>query len=119
MSWKRELGHQLRDARKAARLTQGQLATRLNVSRQMICRYEAGRDAPAVEVLALAATTLGVEFQVLGLRINSQETPARPPLRPLPRQLSLKFNKARSFPHAVVRITPRKGRILITADIPA
>jgi transcriptional regulator with XRE-family HTH domain len=119
MHWKRDLGNQLRVARKAARITQSELAEHLNVSRQMVCRYESGSAAPAFDVLALAATVLDAEFQVLGLRITVQETSGRLTLQSMPRQLSFQFNKSRSFQHAVVKITPHKGRILITADIPA
>jgi len=119
MNWKLDLGRQLKEARKSAGLTQDGLATRLGISRQMICRYETGRDSPAIEVLALAAAELRVEFQVLGMRISSQEMPTRSDLRSLPKQLNFQFNKSRSFQHAIVRITPHKGRILITADIPA
>jgi transcriptional regulator with XRE-family HTH domain len=119
MQWKLDLGRQLKEARKSAGLTQRALATRLSISRQMICRYEAGRDAPAIEVLALAAAELDVEFQVLGMRISSPDMPYRAALRSLPKQLNLQFNKSRSFRHAIVKITPHKGRILITADIPA
>jgi transcriptional regulator with XRE-family HTH domain len=119
MDWKFDLGRQLREARKSVGLTQGQLAVRLNISRQMVCRYEAGSAAPAFDVLASAVTILGAEFQVLGLQITSRETSGRPTLQSMPKQLSLQFNKSRSFEHAVVKITPHRGRILITADIPA
>ena len=119
MTWKRDLGLQLQRARKASGLTQAALAARLNVSRQMIGRYEAGRAAPAVEVLAEAAAVLDAEFQILGLRMNIQETAARSTLRALPKQLNLEFNRSTSYRHAVVKITPHRGRIRITADIPA
>jgi hypothetical protein len=85
----------------------------------MIYQYEAGSAAPALDVLAMAATALNVEFQVLGLRIALREASGRPTLQSMPKQLNFQFNKSRSFEHAVVKITPHKGRILITADIPA
>ena len=119
MDWKHDLGNQLRASRKAVGITQSGLAKLLNVSRQMVCRYEAGSAAPAFDVLALAATVLDAEFQVLGLRITLGETSGQPKLQSMPKQLSLQFNKSRSFEHAVVKITPHRGRILITADIPA
>jgi transcriptional regulator with XRE-family HTH domain len=119
MNWKLDLGHQLKEARKSAGLTQVVLASRLGISRQMICRYETGRDAPAIEVLALAAAELGVEFQLLGIRITSKDMPSRGVLRALPKQLNFQFNRSHRFQDAIVKITPHKGRILITADIPA
>jgi transcriptional regulator with XRE-family HTH domain len=119
MSWQEDLGNQLRTARKAARLTQGELAKHLSVSRQMVSRYENAWDTPGYDVLSLAANVLGTEFHVLDLRIAPSGEPIRLPLRSLPKQLTLDFDKSRSFPNAVIRITPHKGRILITADIPA
>src|SRR5712691_10096892 len=100
MNWKLDLGRQLKEARKSVGLTQGQLAARLNISRQMICLYEAGSAAPAFDVLALAATVLGAEFQVLGLQITLRDTSGRPTLQSMPKQLSFQFNKSRSFEHA-------------------
>jgi len=85
----------------------------------MICRYEAGRAAPAVEVLAEAAAVLDAEFHVQGLRMNIPETVARTPITTSPKQLNLEFNRSKSYPHAVIKITPHRGRIRITADIPA
>jgi transcriptional regulator with XRE-family HTH domain len=119
MDWKRELGEQIRASRIAARITQSDLAKLLDVSRQMISRYEAGSAAPAFDVLALAAIVLEAEFEVLGIRIASRGPSGRPSLQSMPKQLSLQFNKSHSFEHAVIKITPHKGRILISADIPA
>jgi transcriptional regulator with XRE-family HTH domain len=119
MNWKHEIGTQIREARKAAGMTQDELATRLDVARQMICRYEAGRDAPSVDVLARAADTLSIVFQVRGLRISFEKTGAHHKPRPLPKQLRFEFEKSHLFRGAVVEITPRKGQILIRAVIPA
>ena len=121
MSWKHDLGEQLRTARLAARITQDELARHLNVSRQMIIKYEAGSAAPRYDKLSLAASILDVEFEVLDLKIvalgKNRSTP--PVLQSMPKQLSFDYNRSRSFQNAVVKITPHKGRLLITADIPA
>src|SRR5260370_37720180 len=47
MSWKQDLGRQIRQERDSAGMTQAELAKHLDVSRQMVGRYEAGKDAPA------------------------------------------------------------------------
>jgi transcriptional regulator with XRE-family HTH domain len=119
MSWKHNLGNQLKIARKAAHMTQRDLAKHLKVSRQMVCRYEAGSDAPAFDKLALAASILDVEFQVLDLRITLRDKSGPSGLQSVPKQLSFQFDKSHRFRNAVVKITPYRGRILITADIPA
>jgi transcriptional regulator with XRE-family HTH domain len=121
MSWKHDLGGQLRTARLAMHITQDQLARHLNVSRQMIIRYEAGSAAPGYDKLSLAASILAVEFEVLDLKITTRnENKSTPPiLQSMPKQLSFDYNRSRSFQNVVVKITPHKGRLLITADIPA
>jgi transcriptional regulator with XRE-family HTH domain len=119
MSWKHELGNQLRIARKAAHITQQDLADRLKVSRQMVGRYEAGSDTPSFDVLAQAASILDAEFQVLNLRIMLTTKSPQSALRSIPKQLSFEFNKSHRYPNAVIKITPHRGRLLITADIPA
>lgn len=119
MTWKHELGIQIREARKAAAMTQDELAHELGVARQMIGRYESGHDAPSIEILGKAATVLGIEFQVRGFRITFEATrrALRPP--PRPQQLRLEFDKPHTFPGATVQITPTKGKLIISAVVPA
>lgn len=117
MGWKQELGGQIKNARESARLTQTELADRLKVSRQMVCRYEGGKDVPAFEVLAAIARTLETGFEVQGIQLVAEKTPQR--LKSLPKQLRLDFEKAQHFRGAVISITPSEGQILITAKIPA
>jgi transcriptional regulator with XRE-family HTH domain len=119
MSWKHELGSQLKAAREAAHITQEDLADRLDVSRQMVGRYEAGTAAPSVDVLAQAASILDAEFQILDLHIKLTSEAHQSGLRSMPKQLSFEFNKSHRYPNAVIKITPHRGRLLITADIPA
>jgi transcriptional regulator with XRE-family HTH domain len=119
MSWKQELGEQIKKARKSIEMTQQELADQVDVSRQMICRYEAGEDAPAVEVLAAISLLLEAQFQVRGCRVAFERTDARFMPRVVTKQFELPFDKPRRFRRAVVEITPRSGRILIKADIPA
>jgi transcriptional regulator with XRE-family HTH domain len=117
MGWKQELGRQIKDARKSANLTQEKLAGLLDVSRQMISRYETGKDVPVVDVLALMALELDTKFQVRGLQVIVEHTSPR--LRSMPKQLRLDFKKSQEFRGAVINITPREGQIFITAKIPA
>jgi transcriptional regulator with XRE-family HTH domain len=117
MGWKQELAGQIRNARESANLTQGELARRLKVSRQMISRYETGQDVPAFEVLASIARTLDTGFQVQGLQLIAESASQR--LKSMPKQLRLDFEKSQQFRGAVINITPSEGQILITAKIPA
>jgi transcriptional regulator with XRE-family HTH domain len=117
MGWKQELAEQIKHARESANLTQGQLARRLKVSRQMVSRYERAKDVPAFEILASIARSLDTGFQVQGLQIIAEYTSQR--LKSVPKQLRLDFEKSQQFRGAVINITPSEGQILITARIPA
>ena len=117
MSWKHDLGRQIRHERDSAGMTQAELAKHLNVSRQMIGRYEAGDDAPAVDVLVEIARILEIEFQVKGILIKFEQGSKRPKL--VRKQLTLEFEKPRRFDRAQIEITPSEGKILIKAEIPA
>jgi transcriptional regulator with XRE-family HTH domain len=98
-------------------MTQAELAKQLNVSRQMIGRYEAGDDAPAVDVLVEIARILEIEFQVKGILVKFEQGSKRPKL--VHKQLRLEFEKPRRFDRAQIEITPSEGKILIKAEIPA
>src|SRR6266436_6602511 len=117
MNWKHELGNQIKGARESAGLTQSELATQLDVSRQMLSRYEAGQAAPAVDVLVEIARALEIEFQVKGILVRFEQGSKRPKL--LHKQLKLEFEKPRRFDGARIEITPSEGKILIKAEIPA
>jgi transcriptional regulator with XRE-family HTH domain len=117
MNWKHELGSQIKEARESSGLTQSELATHLDVSRQMVCRYEAGQAAPAVDVLVEIARVLEIEFQVKGILVKFEQGSKRPRL--LHRQFKLEFDKPRRFDKAQVEITPTEGKIIIKAEIPA
>ncbi len=85
----------------------------------MVARYESGSAAPSVEKLAKAATNLKVEFYVRGYRVSFHQN-ANPPIVPaFPQQLSFEYEKSRTYRRSLVRITPRKGKLIIYAEIPA
>lgn len=58
------LGHQLRNLRQAAGLTQSELARRTNRSAATICRYETGTTDLSVGTLWYLASAMGCELQI-------------------------------------------------------
>ena len=117
MSWKHELGRQIKQERESAGLTEADLADQLELSRQMIGRYESGHDAPAVDVLVEIARILEIESHVKGILVKFERCAKRPTL--LRKQLKLEFEKPRRFEGAQIEITPSEGKIFIKAEIPA
>jgi transcriptional regulator with XRE-family HTH domain len=117
MNWKHELGRQIKQERESAGLTQAELASQLDLCRQMISRYEAGHDAPAIDVLVELARILDIEFQVKGILVKFERGYKGPRL--LHKQLKLEYEKPRRFDRAQIEITPSEGKILIKAEIPA
>lgn len=117
MGWKQELAGQIKDARESIRLTQQQLADKLGLSRNIISRYENGKDVPSIEILSALARELDTPFRIQGLQVVVEC--ASPRLKPVPRQLRLDFEKIQQYKDAVIEITPREGQIFITAKIPA
>ena len=84
----------------------------------MVGRYESGRAAPALDKIVKAAALLNVEFFVHGYRISCTQD-SRGTRRVAPHQLSLDYEKAHTSKHSLVRITPRKGKLVIYAEVPA
>jgi transcriptional regulator with XRE-family HTH domain len=70
MNWKKELATQLKYGRESAGLTQADLARQLDLSRQMISRYEAGHDTPGLDILIEIARMLDMEFRIRGVLIK-------------------------------------------------
>lgn len=62
-----------REARRAAKLTQTDLAGRAGVHINVIARAEQGRHVPAAEALAAIADALGVDLRTL---FDTDEVPA-------------------------------------------
>ncbi len=112
-------GEQLRKARQDSGLTQDELADQLGVSRQMVGRYETQDGEPSIGVLARAGATLGIPFEIEGVRINCEFVDARANLQVVPRQLRLDFGKARTFQGAIIEITPQRGKLFIRAEMQA
>jgi transcriptional regulator with XRE-family HTH domain len=57
-------GNLLRDARRAAQLTQAELADRLGTTQSVVARLESGRANPRIETLTRAIAATGHELQV-------------------------------------------------------
>jgi len=115
----KDIARQIRDARIDSGWTQDELADHLQVSRQMVGRYESGKDEPSISVIARAGSILGVSFEVDGIRVVCEAMDARAKLHVAPHQLRFDFGRMRRFQGAIVEITPHKGKLLITAEIPA
>ena len=66
------LGEKLTQARKAAGLTQADVAAKLDVSRQAVSRWESGRSKPSTERLLTLGELYGVSIDRL---LNQADTP--------------------------------------------
>ena len=69
------LGEKLTQARKAAGLTQADVAAKLNVSRQAVSRWESGQSKPSTERLLALGELYGVSIDQL-LNTGNVELPA-------------------------------------------
>ncbi len=69
------LGEKLTQARKAAGLTQADVAAKLNVSRQAVSRWESGQSKPSTERLLALGELYGVSIDQL-LNTENVEVPA-------------------------------------------
>ena len=67
------LGEKLTQARKAAGLTQADVAARLSVSRQAVSRWESGQSKPSTEKLLALGALYGVSIDQLLNAGNSEE----------------------------------------------
>ncbi len=116
--WKKALGDQIKSARQNLHLSQDALADAVDVSRNMITRYEAGIAAPSVDILGLIARRLGMPTVTInGTRfaIGSRTDEASPQ----PEQLCLEFGKEHVYAGATLRITPTKLTLIITTTVPS
>ena len=67
------LGEKLTQARKAAELTQADVAAKLNVSRQAVSRWESGQSKPSTEKLLTLGELYGVSIDRLLQLENAEE----------------------------------------------
>ena len=83
-----ELDEKLTQARKAAGLTQADVAAKLNVSRQAVSRWESGQSKPSTEKLLALGALYGVSIDQL-LNTGNVEAPAVETVSALPEVESL------------------------------
>jgi len=110
MTWKIELGEQIRRARKNAKMSQEALSEEITVkcgesySHAQISHVENAKSAPAVNIVTAIAEILGVEFEVGGCKIGKRiEHAGR--LTLMPQQLSFPFGVEHAFPSATLKLT--------------
>jgi transcriptional regulator with XRE-family HTH domain len=110
------IGNALRKARVDANKTQSHVAREVGLSRQMICRYEKGHDAPTGENLGKLLRHFGISIELPGyawrLTAEALETAKARPL-PLSQQLTLELNKPQEVHNAKVRIVRKEDSIEI------
>ena len=114
MTWREALGKQIRQARETAGLSQQQLGAAVEKSRTMVGRYEAGTDAPSLDVLSRIALKLGMtHIEVNGYRILVTHGVA-PPAAQATQQLKFDFGKEYTYSGATLRLRPNELTITIT-----
>ena len=77
MGWQGQLGSQIKAARSAKGLSLRALATRIDISPEMLRRYEAGKPAPPLEVITAICSELEKTFAVNGFLISVQAKPEK------------------------------------------
>jgi transcriptional regulator with XRE-family HTH domain len=111
MAWKEQLGEEIANARRKAKMSQIDLERALEVSRQTISLYERGKTPPPFETLAHIARVLRVDqFVVEDLHITFSRNGAKPGPETLPHQLKLDFDDTRGV---TVRIEATGQGVLI------
>ena len=112
MSWRQDLGAQIRREREAKGLSQQALAEKTSVSRVQIGNIEKGKSAPAVNIVTEIAVALSCIFTIEGIEIGMPA--AARPIEAVPIQGSLQFDpdvriSARSV--TITEINPNRHRI--------
>jgi transcriptional regulator with XRE-family HTH domain len=113
---RRAIAIKLKQVRLARKQTQQQVADKLGLSRQMINRYEKGKDAPTEDNLLKVLRYVGdsIDVPAFGFTLTAQalEKPGRA-LYSVPRQLVLEPGKSHELPNATVQIVRRERSIEI------
>lgn len=116
MSWQHELGRQIRDARKRAGMTQGELANHLTVSRETLSNYENGKSPALVNVIAEIAQALDAEFLIGSCKITKADV-KRTPDGPSAEQLCFAYDTEHRYKTGVLTIRTSRKSIVITAVV--
>jgi transcriptional regulator with XRE-family HTH domain len=116
MSWRKELGLQVRTARTAKRLSQQELALKTSVTREQISNIENGKSAPAVNIVTEIAAALDTVFIVGGYQICSVSTVPKAAEAPSQvKQLSLAFDIDHRFHAASIRLDSVEDETVIVS----
>lgn len=109
MSWRLELGGQIRKARESAQMSQEGLAAkvsdRFTISRAQISNIENGKSAPAVNIVTEISEILRTEFEIGRCKIGKRTELPAGSLTVVPRQLSLEFDVEHRFAAASLKVT--------------
>ena len=112
-----ELDEKLTQTRKAAGLTQADVAAKLNVSRQAVSRWESGQSKPSTEKLLALGALYGVSIDQL-LNTGNVEAPAVETVSALPEVESLEaviLEKRRTRAWLKYAVAALCGALLILA----
>ena len=111
MTWRQHLGLQIRSARRAAGITQLQLAEKISIKREHISNLELGKNSPAVKIVTEIAKALNTSFRLDGCLIApsfEREQEHGPVLRPM--QLALDLGIEYRFNTESVSLTARNDK---------
>jgi transcriptional regulator with XRE-family HTH domain len=125
MSWKTDLGQQIRRARKAAKKSQealsaeitGKLALPRPFSHAQISNIENGKSATAVNIITAIAEILDAEFELGGCKIGRPVELVPGQLTVMPKQLCLPFNVELSFSTSLKLTSLPEGAFSLQAVI--
>lgn len=119
MSWKEELGSQLRGGRTDLFLNQQELCTRVGLHVNSVSRYENGVSAPELDVLIRLAAALEMEDFIIEKHIVTIK-PSAPSAEKShePRQLRLEYGKEYVFDdgEAQLKLQPGKSGLFIASQ---
>jgi transcriptional regulator with XRE-family HTH domain len=108
VTWRKDLGEQIRKSRKSAGMTQLDLAQKAGVKREHISNIELGKNSPAVKIVTDIARALGTKFHLEGCAIDPfSEAPDLHRVVPLADQMSFDFDIEYHFDTHSVRLTAR------------
>jgi len=116
MSWQHELGRQIRDARRRAGMTQGELAGHLTVRRETVSNYENGKSPALVNVIAEIAQALDAEFVIGGCKITKADV-KRTSGDPAAEQLCFAYDTEHRYKTGVLTIRTNRKSIIINAVV--
>jgi transcriptional regulator with XRE-family HTH domain len=118
MAWQDVVGEQIRQAREVVGMSQEALGKAVGKSRNMINQYEAGSAKLTPETLGKIAVRLGMtQVNVNGYRFFIEHREEQPTSEPS-EQFKLEFDKEHVFPGAIIKISPTRLTITITATAP-